>query len=85
MEHAVLRGHTDAVVGVAFSPNRPILATSSADSTVILWDTNTWEEIRTLRPKIVGTIRQVKFSPDGLWIATASDDHTCELWDPACF
>jgi len=81
VENAVLRGHTDAVVGVAFSPNRPILATSSADSTVILWDTNTWEEIRTLRPKIVGTIRQVKFSPDGLWIATASDDHTCELWD----
>ncbi len=35
---ASLTGHTDAVNGVAFSPDARLLATSSDDKTIILWN-----------------------------------------------
>jgi WD40 repeat protein len=38
---APLTGHTDAVSGVAFSPDSALLAGASADGTVQSWDTAT--------------------------------------------
>jgi WD40 repeat protein len=75
-----LRGHTDAVWGLASSPDGRRLATGSNDRTIKLWDTRTGEEVFTLRGHTGGVIR-VAFSPDGRRIASGSWDRTVRVWD----
>ena len=42
-----LKGHTDAVYAVAFSPDGRYVATASFDNTLKLWDAATGKEIKT--------------------------------------
>ena len=42
-------GHTAAVTGVAFSPDGKLLASASADNTIILWNVATGQMLSTLR------------------------------------
>jgi WD40 repeat protein len=77
-----LIGHTDLVVGVAFSPDGTLLATASRDGTARLWDPATGDRLRTLTGHD-GWVNDVTFSPDGTLLATASRDGTAWLWDPA--
>ena len=74
----ILRGHTDIVGSVAFSPNGNLLASVSDDRTIKLWNVRTRQNIATLRE---GTqFRSVAFSPDGQLLATGGDEHV-KLWD----
>ena len=68
---ATLQGHTRAVTGVAFSPDGAILASSSVDTTVRLWNVATGESLATLHghPDQVNT---VAFSPDGAFLASGN-------------
>jgi WD40 repeat protein/transcriptional regulator with XRE-family HTH domain len=85
-----LTGHTDIVLGLAFSPNGSRLATASADLTARVWDTATGQALLTLSQAghgegvIAGTNRGLvaaAFSPDGLRLATAGADGTAIVWD----
>ncbi|MBH8573444.1 PD40 domain-containing protein [Nostocaceae cyanobacterium CENA369] len=75
-----LEGHSGRVLSVSFSPNGQILASSSADKTIKLWDVATAKEINCFKGHN-GYVRSVKFSPDGKTLASGSDDKTIKLWN----
>jgi WD40 repeat protein len=64
----------------AFSPDGKLLATTSNDTTVTMWDTATWQPIRQYAWEI-GKLRAVAFAPDGLTCAAGSDTGKVVLFD----
>jgi WD40 repeat protein len=75
-----LIGHTDAVYGVAISPDGKTLASGAYDNKIILWDLETGKPLRTLDGHN-GAILGLAFRTDGQVLASASGDRTAKLWD----
>ena len=68
----VLRGHTDSVFALAFSPDGKVLASGSFDKTIKLWDVATGKEVRTFTGHTKDVV-SVAFSPDGKRLASAAN------------
>jgi WD40 repeat protein len=76
-----LRGHTDAVLCVLFSPCGKHLATASRDKTAALWDATTGKKRFTLEGH-AESVRDLSFGPGGR-LATGGQDRTVRVWDTA--
>jgi WD40 repeat protein/serine/threonine protein kinase len=79
-EQSRLRGHSDAVTAVAFSPDGRLLASGSADRLVKLWNLITGKETLSLNGHEKG-VTSLAFSPDGSRLVSGSTDKTVSLWD----
>lgn len=80
-ELLALNGHTDWVIGLAFSPDGKSLASTSLDGTVKVWSLLTGTESVAVAsvPAEFGT--RVAYSPDGMMFATNGGDGSATLWD----
>ncbi|MEU8040073.1 serine/threonine-protein kinase [Streptosporangium sp. NPDC049078] len=88
---AQLRGHTETVNTVAFSPDGETLATGGGDGAVILWDARTRRPVGEPMKGHTRAVDSIAFSPDGRLLASGGNngegtepgDHTVILWDVA--
>ncbi len=81
-ERFTLRGHTRAVVRIAFSPDSRHLASAGCDGVVKLWDVAAGKELFTLQGH-TAIVASVSFSGDGRRLASSSQDGTIKIWDVA--
>ena len=80
-EAAVLKGHTDTVNSVCFSPDGKLLASGGGwdDKTIRFWDVENKKEIAALKGHNQAVV-SVSFSPDGKLLASV-DYNSIRLWD----
>ena len=76
---ALLRGHDDVVLALAFSPDSKHLLSGSADKTAIVWDVSARQPMHKLSGH-AQALKSVVFTRDSSRIITASDDGTLRLW-----
>ena len=77
-----LDGHQQHICKAVFSADDRLLATTSEDSTAIVYDTTTWQQQVRLEGH-TGFVLSAAWNPDSTRLATASTDGTLRLWDIA--
>jgi WD40 repeat protein len=80
VETLTLKGHTERVLSVAFSPDGKRIVSGSLDKRVKVWDADKGVETLTLKGHTDG-VMSVAFSPDGKRLVSGSWDHTVKVWD----
>lgn len=75
-----LTAHTKPVAGIATSKDGKLIATGSADNSIIIWDAATYQLIRKIEVH-KGQVTTLDFSPDGKTLLSGSSDKSLRLWN----
>ena len=87
--HQLLKGHSDKVISLAFSPNTRSLASGSMDKTIRLWDVETGTQQHVLtdanwiddRNRNTGITFAIAFNHYGETLATGTQRGRIHLWN----
>lgn len=88
-QQLTLKGHNEEIISVVFSPDGKTLASGSYGKTlasgswgaeIILWDTKTWKEKKTLKGHS-SLVYSIAFSPDGKLLTSAGLGEGIKVWD----
>jgi RNA polymerase sigma factor (sigma-70 family) len=77
----ILKGHTDSVNSVCWSPDGKLLASGSKDNTVRLWDTRSGHLLAIYECQ--DQVLQVEFTPDGKSLVTGGWNPPLKMWTVA--
>ena len=77
-----LRGHSDAVAGIAFSSDGKRFVSANADKTLRIWDAENGQQLKTFDELDLQPV-SVTFSPDDQWILNGTESGEIQLWDIA--
>ncbi len=75
-----LRGHTEAIGRMAWSPDGRFIASPSFDKTIRIWNPSTGLQVRELRGHTQRVIA-VAWAPDGKRIASGGDEERLRIWN----
>lgn len=78
----VLSGQPSEITSLEYSSAGQLLASSSRDGTVRIWDLTKNSEVHTMTGH-EGYVAEVAFGPNGKWVASAGADKTIRLWSVA--
>jgi WD40 repeat protein len=79
-ERAEFATFLEGATAIAAHPSGDILASTTLDHAICLWDLNVCQ----LAQELIGhdgSVTAIAFSPDGKLLASGSEDHTLRLWD----
>jgi len=78
----VLRGHTNTVRAIVYSPQGHQIASSGSETTVRLWSVESGDCLHVMTGHS-GPVEDLAFSPQGHQLASASQDKSLRLWNVA--
>lgn len=77
-EPKIIKAHSESITAMSVQKDGNLLATSSEDGTIKIWDVRNWEKPQRI---INENARQLAFSPNGNWLAVAIKDKKLKLYD----
>ena len=78
---APLQGHANRIHSATISPDGTHIVSSSADSTIRVWDAASGKELGTPIRGHTGVVSSVAISLRGKWIVSGSVDKSIRVWD----
>ena len=76
-----LKGHTNWVRSVAYSPDGRHIVSGSEDRTIRIWNVESGVAVGKPLEGHTGRVESVAYSPDGHLIISGSSDRTIRIWD----